>query len=523
MTEQPVVSLPNRFLPALILGALVAFAPLQEAAGAAEPQTASARCAAMVQGKTGAEWFRQSLPPGQLLLDDGRHTDGETAAARYLKAVVDGCKRTISATWNLTTDTPSSDAVVVVRPTDDMPADAAINAALRDPANTGKWIYVPAGLYTLMHSLEFQDGDKFIADQGAVFYRGFASSAWDHALIQGVVPRVPNGNPRPLCTDEEAPCAIAETDGGKPREYPEQMAPYKTALPLRPGESASNVEIIGGTWRNISRDGTRMPGRIAQWIGNDWSLTGLMVASWGAEKRPAFGIAIIGNRAAIRHIVMRDPFPSKGVDGIHIIGGTGTEVAFADIMSGDDSLAALTNCRDGAGRQCIYSELNITDAYFHDARVASADARAIALGIGRQPVTGPNKKSDFPSRAYVAKMRYENIDGYSFGWTDQTDFAGTVTDLSARDRPDRKRHVLDVTFRNVSLAAVPTDNKLAELYPLNLPLRCGLMVNDSGTNEFPVKLDGRSRLQGKSPNVNDNASFCGQPEVLEQVKIEPGV
>ncbi|WP_222873011.1 hypothetical protein [Hankyongella ginsenosidimutans] len=56
----------------------------------------------------------------------------------------------------------------------------------------------------------------------------------------------------------------------------------------------------------------RMPGRIAQWIGNDWSLTGLMVASWGAEKRPAFGIVIIGNRAAIRHIVMRDPFIPKG-------------------------------------------------------------------------------------------------------------------------------------------------------------------------------------------------------------------
>ncbi|QCI80147.1 hypothetical protein E6W36_13485 [Hankyongella ginsenosidimutans] len=106
-------------------------------------------------------------------------------------------------------------------------------------------------------------------------------------------------------------------------------------------------------------------------------------------------------------------------------------------MSGDDSLAALTNCRDGAGRRCAYSELNITDAYFHDARVASAHARAIALGIGRQPVTGPNKKSDFPSRAYVARMRYENIDGYSFGWTDQTDFAGTVTDLSARDRPNK--------------------------------------------------------------------------------------
>ncbi|TXG84444.1 MAG: hypothetical protein E6R12_04500 [Sphingomonadales bacterium] len=520
MIGQPITSQTKSVSLALMLGVLMALAPLEEAA--AQPQTVSARCAATVQGKTGAAWFRQSLPQGQLLLDDGRYLAGDSAAARYLKAVVDGCKRTISPAWDLASDIPGSDLVVVVKPQDDTPADAAINAALRDPQNAGKWIYVPAGQYTLMNSLEFRNGDKLIADQAAIFHRGFASSAWDRALIQGLVPRAPNGNPRPLCMDEEAPCVIAETDGSKPRDYPEQTAPYKTALPLSPEESASTVEIIGGTWRNVTHDGMRMPGRIAQWIGNDWSLTGLMVASWGAEKRPAFGIVIIGNRAAIRHIVMSDPFYSKGVDGIHILGGTGTEVAYADIMSGDDSLAALTNCRDGAGRQCTYSELNITDAYFHDARVASAHARAIALGIGRQPVTGPNKKSDFPSRAYVARMRYENIDGYSFGWTDQTDFAGTVTDLSARDRPNKKRHVLDITLRNVSLAGVPTDSKLADLFPLNLPLRCGLMVNASGTGDFPVRLDDRSRLLGRMPNINDNTAFCGQPDVLEQVRIEPG-
>ncbi|QCI80146.1 hypothetical protein E6W36_13480 [Hankyongella ginsenosidimutans] len=70
---------------------------------------------------------------------------------------------------------------------------------------------------------------------------------------------------------------------------------------------------------------------------------------------------------------------------------------------------------------------------------------------------------------------------------------------------------------------MPTDSKLADLFPLNLPLRCGLMVNASGTGDFPVRLDDRSRLLGRMPNINDNTAFCGQPDVLEQVRIEPGL
>lgn len=518
MTEHPVALRTKSVSPALMVGVLMALAPLEEAA--AQPQTVSARCAATVQGKTGAAWFRQSLPQGQLLLDDGHYPAGDSAAARYLKAVVDGCKRTISPAWDLASDTPASDAVVVVKPADGMPADAVINAALREPANSGKWIYVPAGRYTLMNSLEFQSGDRFIADQAAIFHRGFASSAWDRALIQGMVPRATNGNPRPLCMDEEAPCVIAETDGSKPRDYPEQMAPYKTALPLNPEESASSVEIIGGTWRNVTRDGQRMPGRIAQWIGNDWSLTGLMVASWGAENRPAFGISIIGNRAAIRHIVMRDPFYSKGVDGIHIIGGNGLEVAYADIVSGDDSLAAFTNCRDRDDKSCTYSELNITNGTFHDARVASALARSIAAGITRTPK--PGEKGTFLSnRAYVAAMRYETIAGYTFGWPKQSDFAGTITDQSAKGRPNGESHVLDIRLRDVALAGVPKDNRLTDLFPNNLPLTCALMVNEAGSADHPVRLEGQTRLFGNKPDLDSAGVFCGVPKVLQRVRIEP--
>lgn len=518
MSEPNIVMLLRGRGVAAMVPLLLAAVPMHEATAAPEP--VSARCAATVQGMTGAEWFRQSLPQGQLLLDDGRYSETGSAAARYLKAVVDGCKRTISPAWDLAADTPGSDTVVVVKPVDSTIAAAAINTALRDPANAGKWIYVPAGRYTLMSPVEFRDGDRLIADHDAVFYRGFASQAWDRALIQGLVPRAPNGNPRPLCTDDEAPCAIAETDGSKPANYPDQIAPFKTALPLSPGESASNVEIIGGTWRNVRPDGTRMPGRVAQWIGNDWSLTGLMVASWGAEKRPAFAISIIGNRAAIRHIVMRDPGYAKGNDGIHIIGGNGLEVAYADIVSGDDSLAAFTNCRDTDVQTCTYSELNITNGNFHDARVASTLARSIALGITRTLKPGETVTA-FPNRAFVAAMRYENIAGYTFGWPQQSDFAGTITDQSAKGRPNGESHVLDIRFRNVALGGVPMENKLIDLFPNNLPLTCALMVNEVGSTDHPVRLEGQTTLFGNKPSIDISGAFCGVPKVLQRVQIAP--
>lgn len=522
----------------LLFGCALAAAPAMAQPVGGAPSAAdsvSARCAETIVDRSGRvqdgrALFRASLPNGEALIDDGRlvlDDKGRSPAVdRYLDAVVDGCKRAISAKWDLESDAPNSDSVVVVRPGDGQPADGPINAALQDPANAGKWIYVPAGRYRLLKPILLKDGARLIADHRAVFHRGWDSPFWDMALIQGVFPRGPNDGVREVCDDAAAPCAVADANSRLPADYPEATAPYRSVItPDGPADAANDVEVIGGTWRGVDLDGARRTGRVAQWYGNRWSLTGLFIASWATDEKPAFGIAWIGNQATLKHVVMRDPAARHGADGIHMLGGADAVVAYADVVSGDDSLAAFTGCRDGAGGECKFSEINIVNSTFRDARVASLTARAIALGLGWRPDRGPGKPASPPLRSFVAGLRYENIEGYSFGWAGGGAFGATITDLGELARSERGSSVRDILIRNVSISGPPENSRLAALNGRRAqPLQCGLKVNAAGTDLAPVRFEGRVRLNGRVVTDDDRGAMCVSGRSARmRLAVDPGL
>lgn len=429
--------------------ALIAIVTVQPVNAQSSPQITVDQCADYVQNDqntalTAAEVFANSLQSAQRLIDNGQPTDltnfiSDDGVSFYLKKVVDSCKRALGIVeQGGTISAPSNVFILSSLPRVDQGGGAVeglINSAIA--SNPGKWIYIPAGNYKLGGSILMIDNTKLIADHQAVFFRSWDAGGGTTGEL--VTSPFKAGK---ICPSAATPCVVLDESGSLPTAadgsaYPAALA-YRTMInPVNPTNgaaiAANNVQIIGGTWRGSDWSGARHAGRPFTWYGNNWKLTGLFVSGWAAAGKPAFAISWVGNGTRIKHVVMRDPQPIAGVDCLHLMGGSNTELAYLDMVCGDDTIAAAPQTRNPANQtvEGKFPEVNIWDLNVHDARTVSHVARVFSIGLPNYTIGDDPQQ---PARnSYVANVRLSNIVGFALGLADGTveDFGAGIPDLGS--------------------------------------------------------------------------------------------
>lgn len=279
-------------------------------------------------------------------------------------------------------------------------AQVAINAALAANARAGKWTAIPAGHYRLTAPILMPSGGRLIADHNAVFYHGDVPGFGGPGMGRNQAMVEAAGMPTARADDDPCPrrgktCSIGAGPG--------------VAIQPGRGHGANDVEVIGGTWRGMDpgadfarRDAPRrVKGKVMQWFGNNWSLTGLYINGWGQAPVPSVGVLWVGNAARLQHIVMRDPVEAIGYACLRNAGGKGAHIAYTDLHCGDDAWAIGPLCRSGNGFACKFAEVNVSalDAtggggrvVIENGRARSFHARVFAIGnyrIGGSPYACP--------------------------------------------------------------------------------------------------------------------------------------
>jgi polygalacturonase len=206
-------------------------------------------------------------------------------------------------------------------------AAAAINRAIAEAVR--RTVFVPEGVYLLESSIEPVSGTRLCLSPKAEMRRGFDGG---------------NGNTKG---------ALIQGDKS-----------FDT----------TDVRIRGGRWTN---PGNKYTGRVANIIGENWTLDFLKVTSWGTASQAAICIAVFGDNITLRHCEARGSAKRLGQAGVRVLAGTNVRVADCYFESGDDTFCAFpveVASSFGSGRPLG----NVT---FELCRGKSFEARFLACGL----------------------------------------------------------------------------------------------------------------------------------------------
>ncbi|MEQ5806156.1 hypothetical protein J3369_01905 [Alteromonas sp. NFXS44] len=141
----------------------------------------------------------------------------------------------------------------------------------------------------------------------------------------------------------------------------------------------NNVTIEGGKI-TVSFNGIRSGGRILDWYGDNWTVKGVKILTYGNNTSHSRAISYVGNNTLIENVEISGPGCGIGCGGIIIGGGKNHLIRNNKVFSGDDSIAIFPGALiEGRNEKLLNND--ISNVYINNNYVISNSARVFGAGL----------------------------------------------------------------------------------------------------------------------------------------------